>query len=130
MQPVSDTISKDMPHRPPAIDHDKALEILDGDIELYDRLVEMLVDRVEENYASILRSIDDQVTLERLAHNLKGITANMAAEPLRQVCEELETRARAGDFAAFRQLLPLLRECITELVEFARQKDVPSAACR
>jgi HPt (histidine-containing phosphotransfer) domain-containing protein len=109
----------------PAIDREKALEILDGDIELYSRLVESLAVRAQENYANILQAMDDLATLERLAHNLKGVSATMTAEPLREVSEKLESHARSGNTAAFRALLPLLRERISELVEFAKQEATP-----
>lgn len=114
--------------KPPAIDREKALEILDGDVEFYSRVVRLLAVSVEDNQASILKALDDNATLERLAHNLKGVSATMAAEPLRQISEELENHARSGNASAFRALLPLLRERINELVEFVKREATPPAS--
>jgi HPt (histidine-containing phosphotransfer) domain-containing protein len=129
MTSVGDMMPQGARRKAPAIDRNEALEMLDGDVELYIRLVEMLVARAEHGYLKMLQAVDDTATLERLAHNLKGVSANMAAEPLRQVSEELEMHARVGNSAGFRKLLPLLRERVNELAEFAKRENASPDPC-
>ena len=58
----------------------------------------------------------------QLAHTIKGASANVGGEALREMGFELEKAGKAGDLAALKALLPGTREC------FARLKDAMERA--
>jgi HPt (histidine-containing phosphotransfer) domain-containing protein len=59
----------------------KALEVFDGDIELFKELVELFLKNVPDNLAQIRDGLakSDANMIERAAHRLKGSVSNFAA---------------------------------------------------
>ena len=53
---------------------------------------------------------DDATTAERLAHSIKGASASVGAELLRDVALTMETMCRQGDLRGAEGQLPVLRE--------------------
>ena len=92
------------------IDFKEAGEIVDGDIVLFEELVEMFLEsapsRLKELEGSLTR--DEMPEVRRGAHTIKGSLKNFAAAPGVAKAQLLEDAAERGDRteaeAAFREL--------------------------
>jgi len=79
---VDNSISERSEHSDKAVfDLSKALEIVDGDSELFKELVELFLKNVPDNLAQIRHGLakSDANVVERAAHSLKGSVSNFAA---------------------------------------------------
>lgn len=65
-------------------------------------------------------AMKDGKDMVRLAHGLKGAAAVLAAEPLRRICERLESLARANQFDQTASSLADLRLEAGRCLEFIR----------
>lgn len=94
-------------------------ELTDGDPEFTRELVATFVasgEQVMEEARAALAALD-RLSLSRCAHKLKGASANIHAEPLRNLSHALESQASSLD-------PPRLSELVTQLaVELARAKE-------
>ncbi len=92
------------PH--PAFDPVSLLDRLGGDSELYARIVDLFLvnvpQRVQHLKEAIAAGNTSQIHLE--AHALKGAAANMAADALQKVFEQIEKSARSLDLDHVRSL--------------------------
>jgi HPt (histidine-containing phosphotransfer) domain-containing protein len=70
-------------------------EITDGDVEFTQDLIATFVESGTEVLAELQLAIglEDRQAIARVAHKLKGASANIHAVPLRQLCNELESNA-------------------------------------
>ncbi|MBN1824823.1 MAG: response regulator [Candidatus Eisenbacteria bacterium] len=95
------------------LDRQGALRRMEGDHEMFDRLLTLLLERSPERMEEIREAIErgDGVAAADRAHALKGAAAGLGAERLRQCAERLEGLGRAGDLSgAEGALAPLGRE--------------------
>ena len=83
----------------PVHDHAGCMEMLDGDQELFDELMELYsentgqtVQRLEEALAS-----GDSQEIARCAHSIKGSSANLCVERVRALASDLERLAGSED---------------------------------
>jgi len=76
------------------------LERVEGDRELLEELVRLFAQECPANMAAIRQAQEarDAPLLERLAHTLKGASANLGAYRVFTSASELEARARIGDW--------------------------------
>jgi PAS domain S-box-containing protein len=70
-----------------------------GDKELAYELIKKASGNMDKELAEIdqavqNRNLDD---IGKMAHKLKGVAANLSAEPLRQACQKMESAVRSGD---------------------------------
>ena len=65
----------------------------------------------------------DPEELRREAHALRGAAANFGAQPLNDLCQQIENEARAGDFSNTTSLLQKVRE------EYFRVENALQAQC-
>lgn len=72
------------------------------DLDVVAEIVELFLEDAATRIGAIARAIaaGDCTTVRFEAHTLKGGAAQVAAEPLRSLCERLEYAARAGDTTA------------------------------
>lgn len=72
------------------------------DLDVVVEIVELFLEDAAMRIAAIARAIaaGDCTTVRFEAHTLKGGAAQVAAEPMRSLCERLEHAACAGDTAA------------------------------
>ena len=110
----------------PVFDHAAFLERVMGDEELVREITEMfLADlpvQLEELAAAV--SSGDCLLAGQLAHGVKGASANVGGEALREMAFELEKAGKAGDLSALKTLLPRTQE------RFARLKEAMEVASR
>lgn len=84
---------------PPLFDRQAALHRLDGDLELF----EMLIDVFQQDSVQLLRELDAAVSsgdfraAERAAHSLKGLAANFEAAPACEAAYAVEQAAHGAD---------------------------------
>jgi HPt (histidine-containing phosphotransfer) domain-containing protein len=94
-----------------------ALERLDGEMALMEELLGMFLSeaprRIEELSAAI--SARDAAAVQRVAHLLKGASANLCAERTAEVSYNLEEAARSGDWEAVVEHFRALRQAVAEL---------------
>jgi HPt (histidine-containing phosphotransfer) domain-containing protein len=66
--------------------------------------------------------------LTRIAHAVKGTAANVSAEPVRYLADELERLGREGNLQAAEQKLEDLRTEVERCVAFLQQRKIPIAS--
>ena len=96
----------------PLLDVKGVLERLEGDRELFEELVQLFADECPKSISEIRSALDsaDFVLLGRLAHTLKGSSASVGAESVRQVALELEVSSRVNDLQKSTRLVERCRE--------------------
>lgn len=90
----------------------KALEIVGGDAELLNMVLQVFVESSPPLWEQLLdpaASPSDEAVRE-IAHRLKGGAASVAADCLAEVCLRIEAAARAGDRSAWLACLPELAQ--------------------
>lgn len=66
----------------------------------------------------------DQEGAERQAHTMKGAAANVGAEVMREIAEELEMTAKKGELEVVRDRLPSLVEASREFQDEVEKKNL------
>ncbi len=109
-------VANGAPPQLPGVDLVAGLARLQGNWELYLRLLTQFESSNRQTVANIRQSLagDQRPTAVRLAHTLKGTAGNLAITRLHQVAAELEKALAGGATEA--QVEPLLAETAAELV--------------
>jgi CheY-like chemotaxis protein len=103
---------------PVALDVDRALDLLGGD----ESLLSFLAAQALEHFPDQIRELHEQAEaaraedLTRTAHTLRGVLAQLAAEPARRLAATMEEAAGSGRLAEARALEPELRSAIEGLM--------------
>jgi signal transduction histidine kinase/DNA-binding response OmpR family regulator/HPt (histidine-containing phosphotransfer) domain-containing protein len=110
------------------MDIERALERFSGDRPF---LIEMSRDYVAgfpERIKDIKTALETHNTndLSRLAHNLKGVSANFSASPITNLSAELETLGREDDLATAPELLARLEVEAGRLVKYLKEAGITS----
>ena len=94
--------------------YDEALARADGDGELLTELMGMYLEQSKEDLLEIEAAIDrkDAKRLEFVAHSLKGASATLAAELVREQAYRMEKLGASGNLAEAPALLGLIKESI------------------
>ncbi len=66
-------------------------------------------------------SVKDLVKIKEVAHSMKGASGNISAKPLYQVCLDLESLAKTGNFDGMPALLPKIDDYFTQIQAYAIQ---------
>lgn len=84
------------PETPVVLDIQQLRDRCLGNEELVERILDKLEHTISEELQGIHRALlhADYPALATIAHRLKGTAANVGAEPLREVAQQLETFAR------------------------------------
>ncbi|MDD5215558.1 MAG: ATP-binding protein [Methylococcales bacterium] len=75
----------------PAIDINRMLNLFDGDKEIIDELFDVFyesIDPLKEKLTNAVKTKSETIT--EIIHNIKGSSANIGAEVLRELCEKAE----------------------------------------
>ncbi len=111
----------------PALDVAAALDRVEGDRSLLEELLRLFVDECQATLRQIRDSwsAHDARALGRLAHTLKGSSANVGANAVSEVAHTIERLARAGNLeSAVRPIADLEREIerlVPELDSFLKE---------
>ena len=103
---------------PLVLDFAAALERVEGDRELLESLMGMFAGECPHDIAEMRKSLEarDMGLLERLAHTIKGASANLAAGRVADAAFALEKQARTGEVGDAEQLLQTLVSEINRLL--------------
>ena len=106
------------------INVDKAVRLMDGDLELFGDLFEIIEGSLPEKYGNIEAALkaESPADLELYAHQFKGALRNVAAEEACALLEKLEKSGSRGDFALARELYPQVRPLVDKVLEFYRSR--------
>jgi len=91
-------VVEEPPSRPP-VDLDEALEVVDGDVDLLQAVVEMSLGECPEQIELLREALAQQHApgVEAAAHRLKGVMGNLGGLVARDVAQRLETMGEEGD---------------------------------
>ncbi|MFC1735257.1 response regulator [Candidatus Hydrogenedentota bacterium] len=83
----------------PVFDPSVLLGNLDGDEELLKTIIDGFLEDIPREIGALKKALEenDAPLIERQAHTIKGASANVGAEALRQVASEAENAAKAGN---------------------------------
>ena len=126
--PNDDPLTVDKPTAPsaqipeaadvPIFDRDGFLDRLMGDAEMAQMVIEVFLDDIPKQIESLKAAIDatDVETVERISHTIKGASANVGGEALRELAGEIEAACKAGTPDLVRKHYPQIEQ------QFARLK--------
>ncbi len=99
-----------------------------GDVELFDQLIRLFLDRHRTMVHDIEVAIGqaDSVALERAAHSMKGTAGNLCAPDVVLLASQLEATGRLGTLAEAPTLLLQLERTIQQLVEVLTRQIRPA----
>ncbi|MGH8150910.1 MAG: Hpt domain-containing protein [Steroidobacteraceae bacterium] len=82
----------------PPLDLRAFRELIGGDPDFARDIAQTFLHTSEEILAQLARSAErgDRKSLARAAHSLKGASANVHAQPLRELCADLESRSESA----------------------------------
>jgi two-component system sensor histidine kinase/response regulator len=105
-------------------------ELTDGDPEFTRELVMTFIDSGEQALAEARVALAelDRPGLSRIAHKLKGASANIHAEPLRNLSHTLESQASSLDQPRLHELVEQLAAELNHAAEFLNHYAPPPAA--
>ena len=100
----------------PVIDSTELIARCMGNLEFAERLLGKFQGRLDDDIVQLEHALQAQNTdlIARVAHRIKGASANIAAHPLRQRAAEIEHSARENSLTTIPSQLDELR---AELVE-------------
>ena len=90
----------------PTLDRSFLLEMLDGDEEIAQEIMDLYLDEIPTMVAVIRHAVGDgdAEAIRRGAHTLKGASANVGATAMRELCSRIEQAGAAGDVGTATQL--------------------------
>ena len=118
-------VRPDSPETPePVFEKAAFLSRVMGDEDLARVITETFLDDMPAQIEKLASAIaaGDIRKVEMQAHQIKGASANVGGEALREAAGEMEETSRAGRLEAVRTLLPELQERFAQL-KLAMQKD-------
>jgi two-component system sensor histidine kinase/response regulator len=101
----------------PVWDKEAALNRMEGDSVLLQEIVQLFLEECPKSKDEIRQALqaNDAPLLERLAHTLKGSSANIGATGVCQAALALELQARSGDLAKAREQVEVLEATLVHL---------------
>lgn len=104
------------------INVEKAVRLMDADIDLFDDLFEIIMASLPEKFRNIEAALAAESTtdLELYAHQFKGALRNVAADEACALLEKLEKAGLRGEFDTARELYPQVRPLVDKVIEFYR----------
>jgi len=87
-------------------------DISGGDVNFERELIDLYRGDFENTIVNLTRSltIREQEVCTRLSHDIKGSSANIGAEGVRRIAEQMEIFCRSGNYDDALRLVPNLRQ--------------------
>jgi HPt (histidine-containing phosphotransfer) domain-containing protein len=106
------------------INVEKAVRLMDGDIDLFGDLFAIIEGSLPEKYANIEAALASESAedLELYAHQLKGALRNVAADEACAFLERLEKCGAKNDFPLARELYPQVKPLVDRVLEVYRSR--------
>ena len=107
----------DNPNAP--INKEAALEICDGDEELFLEIAGVYLEDASPLMTKLQDALEsgDAKNVEKHSHALKGASANICAESVRDTAQKMERLGRSGDLSQSVPLFKTLKQEFTRLQE-------------
>ena len=107
------------------VDLEKALDRLGGDKPLYRELLGMLFEVAPGQVQEMIEAVEkgDAVSVEQVAHSLKGAAASLEAGPVRDLAARLEILGRETRLADAAMLLAHLETELERLRRFTEEME-------
>lgn len=101
----------------PIFDRESVLEMVDGEVEFVQELVEIFLEDLPTQLAAIRDGLanNDATTVQLIGHRLKGSLGNLGGRRAQYSMQILEQQARQGDLEGISELFA---ECELELQAF------------
>jgi len=111
------------------INVEKAVRLMDGDIDLFSDLFAIIEGSLPEKYSNIEAALaaGSAEDLELYAHQLKGALRNVAADEACAFLERLEKCGTKNDFPLAAELYPQVRPLVDRVFEVYRSRTWVSA---
>lgn len=100
--PAAGEVGSAVESESPVFDHEGMLNLLMGDEELVKEVIELFLADIPRQIQTLKEFLEDGDVpgSERQAHTIKGASASVCGQRLRQVAFEMEKAARTGDLIA------------------------------
>lgn len=110
-------LKSDEPTAKEVFDLAKALEVVDGDMELFREIADLFLVNLPDHIAQIQDGIarGDAKVVERAAHSLKGSVSNFGAKRAFETAYRLEVMGKEGRLAEAEKALSELERDLKEL---------------
>ncbi|MCD6129423.1 MAG: Hpt domain-containing protein [Deltaproteobacteria bacterium] len=107
----------------PAVDLNKALEMVDGDKEFLKELVELFKKDCSEKLEEISSAIQkkDFKTIDEVAHSLKGASGNLGLMRIYELSFEIEKMGKETKSEGIEEIYEQLKEEFNNFKEFISQ---------
>ena len=103
------------------------LERMDNDEEIVSMIIKSFIKFIPQNFNELQEALEKKnaEAIERIGHTIKGASANVSAETMREVALQIEKCGKAGDAAGAAGLFEDLKKELKRF-ETALQKEVDS----
>ena len=100
------------------IDVENALKRVGGNVDLYKKLLRIFLE--ENNYDALIENIEsgNKEEAARLAHTIKGVSANLSLTNLRATTANIEMESKAGNDC--KNLIPELKETFEKTCDLVK----------
>jgi HPt (histidine-containing phosphotransfer) domain-containing protein len=107
----------------PVFDRESVLEMVDGEVEFVQELVEMFLEDLPAQLDSIRAGVanNDAETVQQVGHRLKGSIGNLGGRRAQYAIRDLEQQARDGELTGISELF---EQCEIELKAFKNELDL------
>lgn len=106
------------------INVEKAVRLMDGDVDLFSDLFEIIEASLPEKFQNVEKALEtgSASDLELYAHQFKGALRNVAADEACTLLEKLEKAGARSDFALARELYPQVAPLVNRVLEFYKSR--------
>lgn len=106
----------------PSLNSERLKDMTEGDRDFLEELVMLYLEDADEQIAGIRAALEssDAKTLERRAHSLKGASANVGAERMREIAYEMEMAGKGEHLADAWSILERIQAELPRVAEALR----------
>lgn len=110
-------------NEPAAIDMRRMLNLFEGDEEIIDELFGVFYESIEPLKEKLADSVKEQSeNITKITHNIKGSSANIGAEILRELCRQLENIASTKNWADIETLATKVEQELNRVKAFIENR--------
>lgn len=115
-----DPLAAEKPRFPRPVDLEEALDVVDGDVEILQAVVEMFLGEYGEQMVALGEALarQDAPDVERVAHRLKGVVGNVGGMAANELAGRLEAMGTEGDLGGASAALEDLKAEMERVVTF------------
>lgn len=121
-----DQDGRDIVSELPPLDIKAALPRFNDDYEFFVEMCRDFVAHIPARMQALYKGLqeNDALTVQRAAHNLKGMAANFEAKPITELARQIEYAGRDGNLKPVPALLEALEEELVRLGQYLKQQGI------